>query len=124
MAPPTDTNPLEVPAPVLEPDWQDDPVSNFELENWDRLDRLSRQKKENELRFHKALGCCIPIAIALAFVGLAAALVVYLVHMLGPPSWRWLSADEVQHLHNMLFSGVVGAALAEAVRHYMKKPAR
>ena len=118
---PTEIDPSEIPTPVLEEDWEDDPNSGFEVENWDRLDRLSRQKKENELRFHRALGCCIPIAIGLTFVGLAASVIIYLVHMLGPDSMRWLSAEEIQRLHDMLFSGVVGAALTETVRRYMKR---
>lgn len=118
---PTDIEPNDIPTPVLEQGWEHDTASAREFENWDQLDKLSRQKRENQLAFHKALGWCIPAAIIAAFVGLLISAVVYLAHVLGPPTARWLTADEVQHLHSMLFSGIVGAALAEAVRHYMKK---
>jgi hypothetical protein len=118
---PPDFDTSQIPDPVLEAGWENDPTSARELQDWDNLDKLSRQKKENVLKFHRALGWCIPVAMALAFAGLAVSAIVYLIHVIGPGGWRWLSPDEVQHLHNMLFSGVVGAALAEWVRHYMKK---
>jgi hypothetical protein len=118
---PTEITPSEIPTPVLEAGWQDDAASSFEEENWDNLDKLSRQKKQNELVFHKAVGWCIPIAIGIAFIGLAVSTIIYLVHVLAPDSWRWLTADEVDRIHNMLFSGAVGAGLAETVRYYARR---
>lgn len=97
-----------------------DATSKREEEHWPNLDRLSKQRKLNALAFHRALGWCIPLAILTAFLALLSAVIIYLLHILGPVSWRWLTADEIQHLHNMLFSGLIGAALAETIRKYMK----
>jgi hypothetical protein len=41
-------------------------------------------------------------------------LLIWLDHIVAPPSWRWLSAEEVTHLQSLLFSGAI-SALATAI---------
>jgi len=116
-----DISPDDIPAPTLEAGWEQDSTSTREEEHWGELDDLSKQQKKNELAFHRALGWCIPIAIIVAFTLFLSSILIYLIHVLAPPYWRWLSPDEIQHLHNMIFSSIVGGAVTEGVRSYMKK---
>jgi hypothetical protein len=53
------------------------------------------------------------VVFLLPFVGFVM-LLVWLDHIIGPQSWRWLSADEVNHLQSLLFSGAI-SALATAI---------
>jgi hypothetical protein len=53
------------------------------------------------------------IAYIVPFLGLAMILV-WLWHLLLPPSYRWLSDAEINHLQSLLFSGAI-SALATAI---------
>ena len=111
----------DIPSPEFEPDWESDFLSTQEAEHWDDLDDLSKQKKTNELYVHKTLGCLFPAGIAIAFILFLIVLGVYVSHLLLPAAYRWLEPDELVHIHNMLFSGVVGGAIAIVARMYLIK---
>jgi hypothetical protein len=36
-------------------------------------------------------------------------LLIWLDHIAGPQSWRWLSPEEINHLQSLLFSGAISA---------------
>lgn len=108
----------DIPIPNLTEGWEDDFLSGAELHYWDKYDELSEAKKANRLAVHKAFGWIIPIAISLAFLGFAILLGVYVIHLIIPADYRWLSNDELQHIHSIVFSGVVGGAIAVFAKTY------
>lgn len=109
---------FDIPEPEFIDGWELDTLANFEEQNWDTLDEISKQKRWNKWAIHRTVGCIIPIAICLAFILFIIALVVYVTHLLIPSDFRWLSSDELSHIHSMIFSGVVGGAIAIAARTY------
>ena len=112
---------IEIPDPLLDDGWEYDIASQKEEEYWDDLDRISAQKKRNELGIHKTIGLIVPIAICVAFILFLVVLCVYVAHLILPTTQRWLTSDELTHMHNMLFSGVVGGAVAIVARVYLLK---
>jgi hypothetical protein len=112
---------LLIPDPELDAGWEYDVASQKEEEYWDKLDTISAQKKRNELSIHKTIGCIVPVAIGTAFLQFLVVLGVYVAHLILPTGQRWLTADELSHIHNMLFSGVVGGAIAIVARMYLLK---
>lgn len=109
---------LNIPTPDLDGEWETDVASQMEVDNWDDLDDISKAKKATSLAIHKVFNWIIPIAISLAFSIFVIVLGVYVAHLVLPAKCRWLTADELQHIHNMLFSGVVGGAVAVGARTY------
>lgn len=112
---------FEVPGPpadwIQSEDWKSDPFAKAEAEGGYDIDGL---KKKNEFHAHQVVGLCIPVFIAGAFLVFAAILVVYMLHLLLPANSRWLSAEEIEHLHNIVFGGAAGAALAGGAKKYLK----
>jgi hypothetical protein len=108
----------EIPTPVLSQGWEEDFLSEAEVQYWDRYDEISEAKKANKLAIHKAFGWIIPIGITLAFIAFAIVLGVYIAHLVLPADCRWLSNDELQHIHSMVFSSVVGGAIAIFAKTY------
>lgn len=108
----------DLPAPDLA-GLTEDSLFGHEEANWKRLDELSKAKHDNALAIHKTIKWLIPSALILGFLGFAALSLIYLAHILLPCEWRWLSADEVQHIHSMIFSGVVGGAVALLAKMYL-----
>lgn len=108
----------EIPTPVLSQGWEEDFLSGAEEQYWDRYDEISEAKKANKLAIHKAFGWIIPIAIGLGFLAFSLVLSVYILHLILPESRRWLSSDELQHIHSMIFSSVVGGAIAIFAKAY------
>lgn len=53
------------------------------------------------------------VVFVLPFLGLIM-IGVWLWHIIMPPNWRWLSAEEVNHLQALIFSGAI-SALATAI---------
>ena len=53
------------------------------------------------------------VCYVLPFLGLTM-LVIWLIHILAPNSWRWLPSEEIGHLQAFLFSGAI-SALATAI---------
>lgn len=116
-----DPEEIQIPEPELDEGWQYDVASQKEEEYWPILDTVSAQKKHNELNIHKTIGCIVPVALVIAFAIFLIVLGVYVAHLVLPPASRWLSADELSHIHNMIFSGVVGGAVAIVARMYLIK---
>ncbi len=112
---------FEIPDPELDQGWEYDVASQKEEEYWPILDQVSAQKKHNELNIHKTIGCIIPVALVIAFAIFLVVLGVYVAHLVLPTGSRWLTADEIAHIHNMIFSGVVGGAVAILTRMYLLK---
>lgn len=52
---------------------------------------------------HKVAGLCIPAFIADTFIVFGPMVVVYVLHLFLPGSWRWLGDKEIEHLHNIVF---------------------
>ena len=113
-----DINPDDIPTPTFPEGWEEDFLSGAEEQYWDRYDTLSEAKKANKLKIHRAFGWIIPIAIGLAFFAFAVVLGVYILHLVLPVYCRWLSPDELQHIHSMIFSSVVGGAIAIFAKTY------
>lgn len=107
-----------IPSPELDEGWETDVLSSKEEEYWPEYDEISAQKKATALAIHRVFGWIIPTAISLAFIFFIVVLAVYVAHLLMPDQMRWLTPDEIQHIHSMLFSGVVGGAIAVAAKTY------
>jgi hypothetical protein len=113
-----DIKPEDIPTPELSEGWEDDFLSEAEALYWPKYDEISEARKANKLAIHRTLGCVIPVAIALAFIGFVALLGVYVAHLIIPAEHRWLTPDELQHIHSMIFSSVVGGAVAVFAKTY------
>lgn len=111
-------NLADIPTPELSQGWEEDFLSGAEQEYWPIYDEISEAKKANKLAIHKAFGWIIPIAISLAFIGFTLILGVYVLHLILPNYCRWLSEDELKHIHSMIFSSVVGGAIAIFAKTY------
>jgi len=107
-----------IPTPSLPEGWEEDFLSGAEETYWEEYDEISEAKKANKLLIHKTLGFIIPVAIGLAFLGFVVLLGVYVVHLVIPANRRWLSSDELQHIHSMIFSSIVGGAVAVFAKTY------
>lgn len=116
--PEADEETTTIPAPDLS-GFEEDSQANREVNSWGRQDELSRVKHDNALAIHKTIKFLIPGALILSFLGFAALTTIYVLHLVLPIDSRWLSADEVQHLHSMIFSGVVGGAIAILGKMYL-----
>ena len=114
---------FEIPEPDLtDLGWETDPLSLMEEDNWGELDDISKQKQQNELWIHKTIGCLIPAGLVVAFLMFILVLGVYVAHLILPQQCcRWLPPEELANIHNMLFSGVVGGAVAIVARMYLLK---
>jgi hypothetical protein len=108
----------QIPTPSLPEGWDEDFLSDAEEQYWPNYDELSEVKKANKLAIHRAFKWIIPVAISLAFLGFSIVLGVYVAHLILPKSYRWLSPDELQHIHGMIFSGVVGGAVSIFAKTY------
>lgn len=108
----------DIPDPEFPPEWQEDAPSTAEESAWTKYDEISEARKANKLSIHKAFKWIIPIAIILAFLGFVILLGVYLANLVLPLRCRWLEPDELQHIHNMVFSSVVGGAVAIFAKTY------
>jgi len=107
-----------IPTPHLPQGWEEDFLSGAEEHYWPKYDEISEARKANKLAIHKTLKWVIPIAISLAFLGFVALLGVYVIHLIIPLDRRWLLPDELQHIHSMIFSSVVGGAVAIFAKTY------
>lgn len=108
----------DLPSPDLE-GFEEDSLSGREEANWKQLRELSKARHDNALAIHKTIKWLIPGALILGFVGFTAMSGVYVLHLLLPVECRWLTPDEVQHIHSMIFSGVVGGAIALLAKTYL-----
>lgn len=112
---------LDIPGPTPEweqgKDWETDSFAEMEESGFDALQKA---KHRNELLAHKAVGLCVPVLIVGAFLIFAITVLIYTWHLLCPPSMKWLTADQLTTIHGMIFSGAVGAAVAEGARRYLK----
>ena len=102
--------------------FEEDSQADREVENWKRLDQLSKAKHDNTLAIHKTVKFLIPAALVVGFLAFTSLAVIYVLHLLLPVACRWLSPDEVQHIHSMIFSGVVGGAVAILAKMYLADP--
>ena len=118
-----DDDPYRVPGPPSEwleaEDWLTDPFARIEERTFPRADTLPGQIEHNKLLVQKAFGLCIPISIILAFIMFWTAVAVYVWNMLAW-GWTWLDPHEMDDLKSILFSGAVGAVVAEGARRYLK----
>lgn len=70
-----------------------------------------------KLAVHKALLWLVPATVILAFTLFWIGVVIYAVHMFSP--WGWLQPQQLQDLHTVLFSSVVGAVVAQGIKRYL-----
>jgi hypothetical protein len=113
---------IDIPEPDLK-DSEQDIASVMEDKNWDNLDEISKAKKTTSRRIHEVFSWIVPIAISLTFLFFVIVLGVYVAHLILPLRLRWLTSDELQHIHNMIFSGVVGGAVTVGARTYFSDKA-
>ncbi|MFM9978769.1 MAG: hypothetical protein ACKVOP_12085 [Sphingomonadaceae bacterium] len=94
-------------------------MSGREETQWKHLRELSSARHDNALAIHKTIKWLIPSALILGFFCFGSLAVIYVLHLVLPPDRRWLSPDEVHHIHSMIFSGVVGGAVAILAKMYL-----
>ncbi|RYG38882.1 MAG: hypothetical protein EON93_01160 [Burkholderiales bacterium] len=93
-----------------------------EAKFWDEYDDISKVKRNNTLLVHKTIGWLIPIALVFAFLGFLAMSGIYIWHLISRHDLRWLEAGELQNIHSMIFSSVVGGAIAILAKTYFAAP--
>lgn len=111
-----------IPVPTLEEGWEQDSTSLREAKFWDEYDDISKVKRNNTLLVHKTIGWLIPIALVFAFLGFLAMSGIYIWHLISRHDLRWLEAGELQNIHSMIFSSVVGGAIAILAKTYFAAP--
>jgi hypothetical protein len=104
--------PQEIPTPSLPEGWDGDFLSDAEAQYWGQYDEISEARKANKLVVHRVFRWIIPLAIGSAFLAFSVVLGVYVAHLVLPSRLRWLTPEELQQIHNMIFSSVVGGAVA------------
>jgi len=108
---------LDIPAP--DPTGSEsDTLANQEVKNWPNYDEISSAKRHNQVLVHKTIGYLIPAALVVAFLCFLAMCLVYVWHLLSRPCWRWLAPAELQNIHSIIFSSVVGGAIALIAKTY------
>ncbi|MCW3849475.1 hypothetical protein OF829_19735 [Sphingomonas sp. LB-2] len=95
-----------------------DTLATQEEKGWSDYAAISKAKRNNTLLVHKTIGVLIPVALVVAFLGFLALGIVYVWHLVVPTGYRWLTSDELQHIHSMIFSSVVGGAIALVAKAY------
>ena len=110
---------FEIPEPDLQPTpkW----AANFgalEEKNWSALDE-TRQK--NDVAWLRVYGFVL-VAMTVVFAGLfGASLCFWAWHHLMPDGWHWLSADQLDKIKSVLFSGGMGAIVSSVVQSQIAK---
>lgn len=118
MASQPDRSIPDLPTPNLE-GFEEDSLHGREEANWKQLRELSKARHDNALTIHKTIKWLIPGALILGFLGFTSLAIIYILHLLLPVNLRWLKPDEVHHIHSMIFSGVVGGAIAILAKIYL-----
>lgn len=107
-----------LPTPDFE-GFEEDSLSGREEANWKRLEDLSKARHSNALAIHKTIKFLIPAGLIAGFAAFVTLLGAYVLHLVLPAANRWLLPEEVQHIHSMIFSGVVGGAVALLAKMYL-----
>ena len=83
---------------------------------------IERSKVRTLRRFFSRLEYVLPWGlislIGVALIGIAAALIVWLVHILIPTDWQWLEKERIERLQDFFLSGVSGALFAKFLQWY------
>ncbi|CDO34811.1 exported hypothetical protein [Novosphingobium sp. KN65.2] len=74
------------------------------------------------MMIHKTVKWIIPTMLILGALMFLAMSGVYVAQILLPERCRWLSPEEIQQLHSILFSSFVGGAIALAGKTYLDTP--
>lgn len=86
------------------------------------LTEIERSTARMFQRFFSGLEYVLPLGlislIVIVLVGVAFAVVVWMLHILMPTDWQWLKEDQVERLQGFFLSGVSGALLAKFLQHY------
>jgi len=104
--------------------WEKDSKASNEAENFGKLGaiqergaRLTKAKEDVEVAVHVCLGWIVPGSLIIAFILFWMGVIVYLIHMMSP--WGWLKPDQLKELHTVLFSGAIGAIVAQSAKRYI-----
>ena len=99
--------------PLLEPpNWARDVAAQDEEENWSNEPAIRGQKVTNKVMWLKVYGPIISlftVVFALLFV---LSLGAWAAHYILPVSCHWLTAEQLEKIQSVLFSGGMGAVLS------------
>lgn len=99
-------------------DWITDSFAQAETDKFGQLEKLGYVKKQTEIWCYQVLSFAVPVTIFIAFCLFWVGILVYAFHLLTP--WAFLDAPHLDKLHNILFSGAIGAVIGEGIRKYLK----
>ena len=106
------------PTANLETEAASDPKARKEFKDYVRLDEIEAAKHAVRMAVHKALAWLIPITVGFAFILFWMGIAVYAFHMMTP--WGWLTEDQLKDIKTVLFSGVLGAIVSQAIKRYLE----
>lgn len=105
-----------------------DTLATQEQKQWIDYDDLNNAKRNNTIVVHKTIGWLIPIALVFSFLMFLMLGAVYAAHLVLPDrctatmGWcDWLSQNELQQIHSIIFSSVVGGAIALVAKTYFSE---
>ena len=115
-----DDSGLQIPDPLL--DSSEVGLSSDETSSWfaDKYEATSKAKIDVARRVHKLASYLIPLGILFMFLAASALGLVFLLHLILPEGYRWLSPPQVQQVHDLLFSAIAGAAISGMTKAYFR----
>jgi hypothetical protein len=108
---------VKPPGGDVEADATSDSAAKMESAEFGRLAEIEGAKHAVKLAVHKTLSWLVPLSVILAFVLFWVGVVVYAIHLFTP--YGWLKPVQLQDLHTILFSSVIGAVVAQGIKRYL-----
>jgi hypothetical protein len=104
---------------VKEAPWDDDAMARFETEMDPLEAQILQREALNRLKFLKASGTIVVLAVYLFAGILAASFIVWSWHYITP--WAFLTEEQLAKIQSVIFSGTLGAVVATLARGYIRQ---
>lgn len=114
-------NPVPPPDHQEPPAWFKDQRAQKEERYYPDEDRLSGQRRKNDLLWLGVYGfmvVALMVLFALLFVG---SLVAWAWHYIAPVSWGWLTPDQLSKIQSVIFSGSLGGIVSFIAQRQLSK---
>ena len=93
-----------------------------QLSSGKSTDQLAKEAAANEHNrtegFRDLFDLLIKIGMVLAFGAIIAFSFTWVWHLITPPTWHWLPAEEIAHIQNLVTGGVLAALVSD---HFRKR---
>lgn len=116
---------FEVPPPdhdwEEQKDWLRDKIAEAEEQKFDDENALRSSKTKAHRLFIRTLAILGILTLITIWIALIAIFGSYVIHLLMPECWYWMSPEKIQKLETTLFSGGVGAVLVSFLRSHLDR---